>query len=96
MQYSVALFRILQESLNNIAKHADASHVKVELGIDKGKFFLEIADNGVGFDLDKRFRADSYGLIGMKERAFLLGGNFSIDSLPGKGTIIRVDVPLKN
>ena len=96
MQYSVALFRILQESLNNIAKHADASHVKVELGVANGKFFLEIADNGIGFDLDRRFRADSYGLIGMKERAYLLGGNFSIDSKPGKGTIIRVDVPLKN
>lgn len=95
MQYSVALFRILQESLSNIAKHADASNVRVELGCTTDSFFLEVADNGVGFDLNKRFRADSYGLIGMKERAYLLGGEFTITSEFGKGTTIRVDVPLK-
>jgi PAS domain S-box-containing protein len=92
-QRSVALFRILQESLTNIAKHAQATVVRVHLGIVGEKLFLEIADNGVGFDSRAKVRDDSYGLIGMRERAFLLDGKLVVVSKPGKGTTVRIEMP---
>jgi PAS domain S-box-containing protein len=93
-QQSVALFRIIQEALNNIAKHAKASMVKIDIEQTTNKLKLEITDNGVGFDDKKNFRIDSYGLIGMKERVFLLDGKLLIKSEPGKGTSIKIDMPL--
>lgn len=93
-QRSVALFRIVQESMTNIAKHAHASEVLIQLGEGDNSIYLEISDNGVGFDVNTDRRSDSYGLIGMKERTFLLNGTFSLNSIPGKGTTVRVDVPL--
>lgn len=91
---AVALFRILQESLNNVSKHAMATEVVVRLNkLDDSKIELEIKDNGLGFDMAKKKRNDSYGLIGMKERAFLLDGDLSIISSPGKGTTIRIIMP---
>jgi signal transduction histidine kinase len=93
MQKSVALFRILQESLNNVAKHAHASEVTVHIGRDKDSMFLEISDNGKGFDLGQMRRMDSYGVLGMMERALILEGEFNIYSTPGEGTKVRVDMP---
>ena len=93
-QRAVALFRILQESLNNIAKHAMATEVVVKLEkTDDSKILFEIKDNGLGFDLSMKKRNDSYGLIGMKERAFLLDGNLSITSAIGKGTTVKIVMP---
>ena len=94
-QQSLSFFRILQESLNNIAKHSKATLVKVQLKSEAGKLILEVIDNGIGFDVNNRGRQDSYGMIGMKERMVLLGGKLTIRSKIGKGTSVRVEIPLK-
>ena len=93
LKQSVALFRILQEALNNIIKHAKATLVTVQLTNPTGKLLMVIVDNGVGFDENNKGRQDSYGLIGMKERIFLLEGNLDITSKVGKGTSVRVEIP---
>jgi len=90
---SVALFRIVQEALNNISKHAKATRISITVNIVHNNYVVEIIDNGVGFDMNKKSRSDSYGLIGMKERVFLLGATLDIQSAIGKGTTIRVEVP---
>lgn len=95
-QHSVALFRIIQEALNNVSKHARATLVSIDLSQANGKLILQITDNGVGFDENKKKNTDSYGLIGMKERVFLLDGELHISSKPGEGTKIRVEMPYKN
>ncbi len=93
LEQSVALFRILQEALNNIIKHAKATLVTVQLSNPAGKLVLKVFDNGVGFDENNKGRQDSYGLIGMKERVFLLDGNLDITSKVGKGTSVKVEIP---
>jgi signal transduction histidine kinase len=90
---SVALFRILQEALTNVAKHAQAKAVKIQLSLQNSKLILEISDNGVGLEENKKMRQDSYGMLGMKERVFLLEGELVISGKPGKGTTIRVEMP---
>lgn len=93
-QQSLTLFRILQESLSNIARHAKASSVTVKLRTEPDKLFLEINDNGIGFDMQQNSgRQDSYGMLGMKERVVLLGGELNIGSEIGKGTKISVSIP---
>ena len=92
-EQSLMLFRILQESLNNIVKHANASLVTVKLTNSTGKLIMEIVDNGIGFDENKKIRQDSYGLIGMKERVILLDGIFEIRSVVDNGTMVRVEIP---
>lgn len=92
-QQSIALFRILQEALTNIAKHAKASKVVVNLEVIGDKIVLKISDNGIGIDKNLKVRQDSYGLIGMKERVYLLEGKISISGLPGKGTTVIVEMP---
>jgi len=95
-QQSVALFRILQEALTNIAKHAKATEVKILLGNQDHEIIMEIVDNGVGFDKNQNFRQDSYGMLGMKERVFLLEGELIITSKIGSGTSVKVIMPYKN
>jgi signal transduction histidine kinase len=94
MRQSVALFRILQESLNNIARHAQATEVSIHIGSYEKIMFLEISDNGKGFDMNQMRRMDSYGILGMMERALLLEGVCNIQSIPGGGTRVRVEMPL--
>ena len=89
---ALALFRILQESLNNILKHAMATMVTVQLSVIANKLVMKISDNGTGFDINKKCRPDSYGLIGMKERIKLLNGNLDITSKLGEGTMVKVEV----
>jgi signal transduction histidine kinase len=89
---ALALFRILQESLNNILKHAMATRVTVRLTTIADKLVMEIRDNGIGFDVTRKCRSDSYGLIGMKERMKLLCGKLDITSKVGEGTMIRVEI----
>ena len=93
-EQSVALFRIVQESLNNIAKHAKATEVVITVNHTNDKMFLLIADNGVGFDTTDKKNQDSYGLIGMKERVFLIDGSLTIISEKGKGTTIQIIIPI--
>jgi PAS domain S-box-containing protein len=94
-QQAVALFRIVQESLTNVTKHAKATSVMIQLDTVDDKLVMEIADNGVGFDLTHKVRTDSYGMIGMKERVFLLEGELSIVSKVGEGTSVKVSIPYK-
>jgi signal transduction histidine kinase/HAMP domain-containing protein len=88
-----ALLRICQESLANAKKHAQAEQVMVNLAFEREKVGLSIRDNGIGFDPE--VRADgSFGLIGMTERARLLGGTLAVQSEKGKGTLIEVMIPI--
>jgi signal transduction histidine kinase len=87
------LFRIAQEALNNIVKHAGARRVGILLDASDDTLILEIEDDGRGFDPAAEHRADAFGIIGMYERAALIGGTVTIDSHPGRGTRIGVSVP---
>ncbi|MEI6753709.1 MAG: PAS domain S-box protein [Paludibacter sp.] len=92
-QQSVALYRIVQESLNNISKHAKATVVNIILDQHGDNLSIEITDNGIGFDMSDPKKTDSYGLLGMKERVFLLNGELIINSELTKGTTIKVVMP---
>jgi len=95
-QQSVALYRILQESLTNIVKHAKATHVRILLRIESGQLIMEVIDNGIGFKTSQKSKSNSYGLLGMKERVDLLEGILLITSIPDKGTTIKVEIPYQN
>lgn len=84
------LFRILQEALNNISKHAEAQHVKVTWTVQGGNYELLIEDDGKGFAIGRGVRESAYGLVGMRERADVIGADLDIESRPGEGTRIRV------
>ncbi|MFA5384284.1 MAG: GAF domain-containing sensor histidine kinase [Eubacteriales bacterium] len=95
-QTEIALFRILQEALTNIIKHATATSIDVELQVRQKDILLTVRDNGTGFNQSSLVNSKNYnhlGLAGMQERALLLGGNCIIGSQPGKGTWISVKVP---
>lgn len=92
-KYEVALFRLIQESVQNALKHANASEIKVRLEMTKSAIDVLIKDNGAGFDMNQK-KPESFGIIGMKERVELLEGKMEIDSKIGKGTTISVQVPL--
>ncbi len=85
------LYRLAQEALNNVLKHAHAQRVRVRLAMTSDRTVLEIADDGVGF-LPGLPGADGFGLRGMRERAERLGGTLQVDSAPGAGTSVRVEV----
>jgi PAS domain S-box-containing protein len=90
--HAIALFRIVQESLTNISRYAKADKVDVGLYRDGGDYVLKVRDNGVGFDASIK-KVDSYGLLGMRERALMLSGELVINSSPGNGTEIVVRIP---
>jgi two-component system sensor histidine kinase UhpB len=87
----LVLYRVTQEALNNIARHADASNVAVEIARVDGHVDLEVADDGRGFDVGRELRG--LGLDGMAERARLVDGRFEVDAKPGRGTTLRLRVP---
>jgi signal transduction histidine kinase len=91
---STALFRILQETLTNIARHAKATRVEVVKQKQRDRLVLQIRDNGRGFDPKDPALEKSLGLLGMRERAAILGGSVNISSAPGKGTTVTAWVPL--
>lgn len=88
------LYRIAQEALNNALKHAQADHVMVHLNHLAADVVLEIVDDGVGFEPDLAHKTGGLGLRGMEERAARLGATLSVESQPGEGTRVRVEVPL--
>ncbi len=92
------LFRIIQEALTNVVKHAEASEVRVQLQLSDSVATVQVEDNGKGFDVEAALSGEgvrrNLGLHGMAERATLLGGTFSVRSQPGQGTCLRVEVPL--
>lgn len=90
---SIGLFRICQESLTNIARHAFASKINIALNQEAENILLSIEDNGKGFQSEKHGDQKTLGLLGMKERALMMGGKFQIESRQGKGTSVHVTVP---
>lgn len=90
---AIAVFRIVQESLTNAARHSRASRVSVSFAVEPAAFVVEVCDDGVGFDADDTGRPRSYGLIGIRERALALEGDAEIMSVPGQGTRVRVRIP---
>jgi signal transduction histidine kinase len=92
---ATALFRILQEALTNVMRHAHATMVTVRIEREPDAIVMEVMDNGRGFEQGDRPYPVSLGLLGMRERAASLGGMTTITSQPGRGTIVHVRVPLK-
>jgi signal transduction histidine kinase len=90
---STAFFRIFQEALTNVMRHAAANRVEVRLAEQNGHVLLEVKDNGRGISQAEIRNSKSIGLLGMQERAALLGGEVSWQGQPGKGTLVRVKIP---
>jgi signal transduction histidine kinase len=97
-QLEIGLYRIVQESLNNVAKHADASEVNLQVIRNAEGIRLVIEDNGKGMQKSissiRAMDKGGMGLVSMRERANSLGGKFTIDSMPKSGTLITVEIPL--
>lgn len=92
---SKALYRIYQESLTNIARYANAGQVEASLDLEDDNIILSISDNGVGFNVEELIHKKTLGIIGMRERAVMIGGQFKIISQPNKGTTVLVTIPLE-
>jgi PAS domain S-box-containing protein len=90
---ATALFRVVQESLTNVLKHAEATRVEVTLQVEDDVVLLEVSDNGAGFDADHPAAATAFGIMGMRERALILGGKAEIRSTIGVGTRVMVWLP---
>ena len=97
-ELEITCFRIVQEALTNVVRHARARHVRVSLGCEGQELLLAVEDDGVGFDQsaarDRAVQGTSLGLLGMQERVVLLGGRLDLESTPAQGTCIRVHFPL--
>ncbi|WP_163538871.1 sensor histidine kinase [Gracilibacillus sp. YIM 98692] len=92
-QYEVAVFRLIQESVQNALKHAEAQSINVILKITEDRIQVKITDDGKGFD-QKENKEHSFGIIGMKERMDMLGGTFQITTELDKGTTVYIDIPI--
>jgi PAS domain S-box-containing protein len=95
VEVAACLYRVAQEAVHNVLKHAQTSYVQMKLSGDSGGIHLSIQDTGVGFDSES-LRRPGLGIVSMKERVLLVHGEFSIHSKPGQGTEVRVFVPLPN
>ena len=91
---NIALFRIYQESLTNVARHSGATIVLCSLTIKKENLVLTIADNGKGFNVAETEQRHSLGILGMKERSVMIGGKYVLNSKPGKGTTVQATLPV--
>jgi signal transduction histidine kinase len=92
-QQSTAVFRILQEALTNVLRHAQATRVDIKIRIEDGHFILAVSDNGKGITKAEK-PEQQLGILGMRERAHLIGGELTINGGEGKGTAVIVRVPL--
>jgi signal transduction histidine kinase len=90
---ATAIFRIVQEALTNVMRHAAASQVIVSLRKMGDVLVVEVSDNGIGIKEERIFDSRSLGLIGIRERVLLLGGEATISGKPGEGTVVRVTLP---
>jgi len=99
-ELELALYRITQEALTNIRRHADATRVMVELSFGFGVIKLEVVDDGKGFEepwsLTDFAEHDHFGLLGIQERVWAVGGSLTIHSSPGQGTSLIVTIPVSN
>ena len=93
---STAIFRIFQEPLTNIARHAGAARVHASLKATAEEVLLPERDNGRGITQEQLAKPNSFGLLGMRERTHYWGGDVRISGKPGKGTLVKVDIPLRN
>jgi PAS domain S-box-containing protein len=91
---SISLYRVAQEALTNVARHAQANEVTISLSRDELYCYLRIQDDGVGFELAGTRRPESFGLVGMNERIQQLGGTLSVESSPGTGVTVAAKLPL--
>jgi PAS domain S-box-containing protein len=91
---AINLFRMFQETLTNIARHSGATQVEVRFEADGKRISLEVADNGKGLNTEEIKTRRTLGILGMKERALMIGGEFGIEGQPGKGTTVRIKVPI--
>jgi signal transduction histidine kinase len=89
----IGLFRVVQEGLNNVVRHAQARTVRLELAADEQLYCLRLSDDGRGIDLAAPSFAWSHGLTGMRHRVRALGGRFTLQSVPGRGTTLHVELP---
>jgi signal transduction histidine kinase len=89
-----AVYRIVQEALTNVAKHAGAEHVQIDLREGEGHVTVTVRDDGCGFD--PRRRGDGFGLVGIKERVSLVGGELEVESEAGSGTTIHASLPAQH
>ncbi|MBL0085108.1 MAG: hypothetical protein IPP37_22905 [Saprospiraceae bacterium] len=92
----INLYRIIQECISNTLKHAAASSIRITGELIQGKFYLQVQDNGKGFDFDvvQKKANTSFGILNIQERARILNGSFKVESQPGHGTKSVVIVPL--
>ena len=93
--YRTCIYRVVQEALTNCARHAKAQTVRIAVHGRPDRVFFTVQDDGIGFEVDA-MRIRGLGLIGMEERARELGGTVSVHSQPGKGTLVQVEIPIKN
>jgi signal transduction histidine kinase len=91
---AITIYRVVQEALTNIRKHAQASTVQVSLAVQEGRVTLLIRDDGVGIGDKARGKTGSHGLLGMKFRADALGGSFLIGPASGGGTELQLSLPI--
>jgi signal transduction histidine kinase len=90
---AIALFRIVQEGVTNIIRHAGARTVTLRLAAESGAYRIVLSDDGSGFDATDRELSSSHGITGMRQRVRALGGQFEMASSPGAGTTLRVAIP---
>jgi signal transduction histidine kinase len=95
-QLKISLFRVVQESLTNVVRYAQAKNVHIRLEVNKNNLTLTIDDDGIGFDPASIALKKTLGILGMKERVVTLGGHLSLVTSPGNGTTIRVTIPYKS
>jgi signal transduction histidine kinase len=90
-----AIYRVVQEALRNVERHARASHVRIEIRRERDRIGVRVQDDGVGMQPDAEHNADCHGLAAMQERIYTLGGTFVIHSLEGRGSAIEVSIPVE-
>ncbi len=90
-EHKICIYRIVQEALNNVVRHAQASAAHVRLQWENERINLMVQDDGTGFDAE---RVRGLGLLGMEERVHHLGGVFTVDSHPGRGTLLTIQLPV--
>jgi signal transduction histidine kinase len=94
LSLALCLYRVAQESLQNVVKHSGARHVEVDLNLEQNEIRLCVADDGSGFDVGSKRAASALGLVSMRERVRLVHGAMRIESKPGNGTRVTARIPL--
>jgi two-component system sensor histidine kinase UhpB len=92
---STAVYRIVQEALTNVARHADATHAQVRIAVGEDEVRVVVSDDGRGFEPNAQPRPGATGLVGMRERVLALGGCLVVASKPGQGTRLRASIPVR-